>query len=221
MVKYEIIVFTGGFMSHSVDDVKLIIDLNVNEYFNDAIHDAISHQHVTSKDETVVYIVNLLTYYTLSENAFEAEAEGITSKPLAFIYKDAVEATSNKERNAHLRKLGDTALFTSGFFAGSLQRSAVGLDYYISMGGNAYGSLADKIPRTIPDKNLAEIFNDLAEHFMAYVDVLTEVSESSDLVDDRDILSLYESWLDTGSDYARKRLNDSGILTFPINKKQH
>jgi hypothetical protein len=208
-------------MSHSVNDVKLITNLNVNEYFNDAIHDAISHQRVGLKDETVVYIVNLLTHYMLSENMFEVSSEGISSKPLAFIYKDAVEASSIEERNTHLRKLGDTALFTSGFFAGSLERSAVSVDYYISMGGNAYSSLADRIPRTMPAKNLAEVFTDLAEHFMSYVDVLTEVSESSELVDDRDVLSLYESWLDTGSDYARTRLQENGILTFPTNKKEH
>ncbi len=208
-------------MSHSVNDVKLITNLNINEYFNDAIHDAISHQHVRLNDETVVYIVNLLTYYTLSENIFEAEEDGLSSKPLAFIYKDALEAASNEERNAHYRKLGDTALFTSGFFAGSLERSAVGVDYFISMGGSAYGFLADTTPRTIPDRSLREVFTDLAEHFMSYVDVLTEVSESSDLVDDRDILSLYESWLETGSDYARQRLQENGVLTFPSNKKAH
>jgi hypothetical protein len=209
-------------MSQSVDDdIQLITDLNVNEYFNDAIHDAISHQHVSLNDETVVYIVNLLTYYTLSENIFNVDEEGRSSKPLAFIYKDAVEASSYEERNAHLRKLGDTALFTSGFFAASLERSAVGVDYFVSMGGSAYGFLADTTPRTIPDRNLHEVFNDLAEHFMNYVDVLTEVSESSDLVDDRDVLGLYESWLDTGSEYARKRLQGNGILTFPANAKKH
>jgi hypothetical protein len=209
-------------MSNSVnDDVKLITDLNVNEYFNDAIHDAISHQHVNLNDETVVYIVNLLTYYTLSENIFDNDQEGRSSKPLAFIYKDAVEAVSQEERNTHLRKLGDTALFTSGFFAASLERSAVGVDYFISMGGSAYGFLADATPRTIPDRNLRDVFNDLAEHFMCYVDVLTEVSESSELIDDRDVLGLYESWLDTGSEYARKRLQENGILTFPSNERKH
>lgn len=208
-------------MSNSVNDVKLITNLNVNEYFNDAIHDAISHQHVSLNDETVVYIVNLLTYYTLSENIFNAEDEGRSSKPLAFIYKDAVEATSNEERNAHLRKLGDTALFTSGFFAASLERSAVGIDYFISMGGSAYSSLASVTTRTLPDRNLRDVFTDLAEHFMNYVDVLTEVSESSELLDDRDVLGLYESWLNTGSEYARQRLQENGILTFPSNERKH
>lgn len=208
-------------MSGSVNDVGLITNLNVNEYFNDAIHDAISHQRVGLNDETVVYIVNLLTYYTLSENIFESDSEGRSSKPLAFIYKDVVEAQSNEERNTHLRKLGDTALFTSGFFAASLERSAVGVDYFISMGGNAYSSLADRTPRTIPDTCLREVFTDLAAHFMNYVDVLTEVSESNELNDDRDVLSLYESWLNTGSDYARQRLQENGVLTFPSNEKRH
>ena len=208
-------------MSHSTDDVKLITDLNVNEYFNDAIHDAITHQHVHLNEETVVYIVNLLTYYTLSENVFEVEEEGLSSKPLAFIYKEAIEAESDEERNARFRKLGDTALFTSGFFAASLERSSVGVDYFISMGGSAYGYLADKTPRTIPDRSLNSVFNDLAAHFMHCVDVLTEVSESSDLVDDRDVLDLYETWLDTGSDYAKQKLQENGILTFPFSRQSH
>jgi hypothetical protein len=208
-------------MSHSVDDVGLITDLNINEYFNDAIHDAISHQRVGLNDETVVYIVNLLTYYTLTENIYDVDDEGFSLKPLAFIYKDAVEAPSLEERNTHLRRLGDVALFTSGFFSGSLERTAVGVDYFISMGGNAYSSLADRTPRTIPDTCLREVFTDLAEHFINYVDVLTEVSESSELNDDRDVLSLYESWLNTGSDYARQRLQEQGVLTFPSSRNKH
>ena len=208
-------------MSHSVDDANLITNINVNEYFNDAIHDAISHHNIYPKDETVVYIVNLLTYFTYSENIYEESLEGRSSKPLALMYKDAAEAISSEERNAHLRKLGDIALFTSGFFAASFERSAVGIDYFISMGGGAYSSLADNNSRTFTNRGLREVFSDLADHFMSYVDVLTEVRESNDLTDDRDVLCLYESWLKTGSEYARKRLQGNGILTFPTGKNKH
>ena len=90
-------------MSHSVDNANLITNLNVNEYFNDAIHDAISHQHIYPKDETVVYIVNLLTYFTHSENIYQDSLEGRSSKPLVLMFKDANEANSTEERNAHLR----------------------------------------------------------------------------------------------------------------------
>lgn len=220
MAKY-IYVFAGGFMLHSEDDVKLITDLNVNEYFNDAIHDAISHQRIYPKGETIVYIVNLLTYYTLSENIFEEDSEGVSSKPLALIYKDAIEATSNEERNLYLRKLGDIALFTSGFFAESFERSAVGINYFVSMGGGAYSTLADSVPRTFSDTAIREVFADLSDHFMSYVDVLTEVSESSELHDNRDVLDLYESWRSTGSDYAKQKLQENGILPFPVSRKAH
>lgn len=208
-------------MTHSIENANLITNLNVNEYFHDAIHDAISHQSIYPKEETVVYIVNLLTYFTLSENIYEESLSGRSSKPLAFIYKDAVDALSHEEKNAHLRKLGDIALFTSGFFAASIESSVVGKDYFISMGGNAYSSLADNYPRTTMDKGLCDVFSDLADHFLHYVDVLTEVRESNQLKDDRDVLCLYESWLKTGSEYARKRLQENGILTFPTDKKRH
>ena len=48
-------------MSHSADDVKLITDLNVNEYFNDDINNEIKKQNVNMNEENVVYIVNMLT----------------------------------------------------------------------------------------------------------------------------------------------------------------
>lgn len=59
-------------MSCSVDDCGLITNLNINEYFNDAI----SCQRVGLNDETVVYIVNLLRYYSLSENIYDVDDEG-------------------------------------------------------------------------------------------------------------------------------------------------
>ena len=46
------------------------------------------------------------------------------------------------EQRARLRYLGDFSLFTSGFFSDSLSRRAVDVDYYVSMGEFAYGSLS-------------------------------------------------------------------------------
>ena len=208
-------------MTQFVDNVDLITTSNVNEYFSEAIQDAISHQNISPKDETIVYIVNLLSHYTLSENIYEKGEEGKSIKPLAFIYKDAMEARSDEERNQCLRKLGDIALFISGFFAGSLNRSLVGVDYFVSMGGNAYSSLADRFHRSYSGKDMSGVFADLSERFLSYVDVLMEVRDSSELKYDSDVLCLYENWLSTGSEYARKRLHENGILTFPAGHKTH
>ena len=45
------------------------------------------------------------------------------------------------EQRARLRNLGDFSLFMSGFFSDSFRRRAVDVDYYVSMGEYAYGSL--------------------------------------------------------------------------------
>ncbi len=203
-------------MTEEVNNVDLITTRNVNEYFNDAIHEAIAHQHLSTNDETIVYIVNLLSHFALSENIYEEDYEGKSIRPLALIYKEAVEAESAEERNQLLRKLGDSALFISGFFAESLTRSTVGIDYFKAMGGNAYSSLADYAHRSCFTKTLSEVFNDLSEHFMSYVDVLMEVKDISSPGKDSDVLCLYESWLNTGSQYAKQRLSEQGILAFPV-----
>ena len=208
-------------MAQTVDNVKLITTSNINEYFAGAVKEAIAHQNLTPKEESVVYIINLLSYFALSENVFDNDTDGLSIKPLALIYKDAVESVSSEERNKHLRKLGDIALFTSGFFAPCLERSAVGIDYFISMGGTAYSSLAECYSRLPPDTGISDVFLNLSERFSDYVDILTEVSECNELLDDHDILSLYESWLNTGSNYAKKRLQEKGIYTLHHNHKKH
>lgn len=208
-------------MTEAVDNVNLITAMNINEYFNDAIQQAVAHQHLSRNDDTIVYIVNLLSHFALSENVYEPDTEGRSIKPLAFIYKDAVEARSEEERIQCYRRLGDVALFISGFYAESLNRSLVGVDYFVSMGGSAYSSLADNAQRSHYYKTFSEVFADLSEHFVAYVDVLMEVRDNTELKQDSDILSLYESWMNSGSEYARQKLQKKGILTFPAGKQKH
>ncbi len=209
-------------MTQSVDNVNLITANNVNEYFNDAIQTAVAHQHLSRNDDTIVYIVNMLSHFSLSENVYDGdEMEGRSIKPLAFIYKEANEAHSQEERIQCLRKLGDVALFIAGFYSGSLSRGLVGVDYFASMGGGAYSSLADNAQRSTYYKTLGEVFTDLSEHFLDYVDVLMEVRDNTEVKQESSILCLYESWLSTGSDYARKRLEENGVLTFPLDKQTH
>lgn len=208
-------------MTQAVDNVDLITDINLNEYFNSAIQDAVVHQKLSPHQDTIVYIVNLLSHFALSENIYEADSEGLSIKPLAFIYKDAIEASSNEEKNQQLRKLGDVALFISGFYAQSLNRGLVGVDYFISMGGNAYSYLAGNIHRSRFNPVMSEVFTDLSDHFHEYVDVLMEVKDSAEVTGDSDVLSLYENWMNTGSEYARMRLQENGILTFPAGEKKH
>ena len=97
-------------------------------------------------------------------------------------------------QRANLKQIGDFSLFISGFFADSLHRKLVDVDYYVSIGGTAYTALSRYETDTF-----SPVFAELAEKFIRFVDVLSEVSERASLCSNADLLRLYERWLKTGS----------------------
>jgi hypothetical protein len=109
--------------------------------------------------------------------------------------------------------MGDTALFVSGFFAGSLHDAPSNLRYYCDLGGQAYARLAHEHegPATLGPA----VFAELAERFPRFVDVLAEVSESAHLQAPSSVVRLYERWLQTGSHRAAALLAEAGITPHP------
>lgn len=189
----------------------LITSMGVREFFQDSVQTAVARQQVNVADDTVVYVVNMLTEFTHSDVLYEDTPDGRMIKPLVRFYSEAVTAPSAREANNALRRLGDVALFVAGLFAHSLQRSLVDVDYYIAMGGNAYDCLADSIRRSFHGRTFAEIYQELAEKFALLVDVLAEVADEFQSGRDQDLLRLYEIWMLTGSAQAERKLRQSGI----------
>jgi hypothetical protein len=137
--------------------------------------------------------------------------EGTGMRPLAIMYRDALESRTEEVRRHNLQRLGDIALFISGFFSESLSRKAVDVDYYAGMGGAAYGTLAETRPRSFARLAMNEVFRELAEKFTAFMDVLAEVAQTAHVLSEKDILRLYEIWIHTGSPRARRQLEALGI----------
>jgi len=193
-------------------DASLITDVNVKEYFRDSVTTALSNQKVDAGEDTVYYIVNLLDYFTQANKLFSYTPEGVTLQPLALIYAEAVEAASVEARHQILRRLGDVALLISGLFSSSLNRKLVDVDYYIAMGGTAYGYLSDLNRGTQRGKAFCAIFGELSEKFQLFADVLSEVGERNSTNSCTDIMRLYEIWLRTGSKRAADKLRKLGIV---------
>ncbi len=99
-----------------------------------------------------------------------------------------------------------------GFFPDSFERGAVGADYYARLGGSAYGVLA----QLAFSSGASALFEELATNFVSLADVLCEVSEACSLVDDRDLLRIYERWCRTGSQRSAVQLRDQGIHVVPV-----
>jgi hypothetical protein len=172
------------------------------EYFKELVESAIVHQGLSAGEMTSFYLVRLLTGYVHRDPADPGE------EPLGVRFARALQAGGAQQRDG-LRRVGDVSLFISGFFSDSLNRSLVDVDYYIALGERAYGSLARS------DDTLSDVFDELAEKFSSFVDVLGEVSERTALTSNTDLLRLYERWLKTGSRRSGDLLARQGIVPNP------
>lgn len=189
---------------------------SVESFFHQSLTDSVSSQNVEVCDETVVYLTQLLTHYVRSDQLFEQDEEdGMQIKPLAVLYCNAAAATDHKTRRSHLKKLGDLALFLSGWFADNLERGRVGTRYYIQMGECAYDWLSESCGSSVRERVFSRIFQDMAEHFTELRDVIAEIHMSVDKRSDSDLLGLYELWQRSGSTRAAELLRAEGIDVLP------
>jgi len=191
---------------------------SLKEFFRDALHDALVHQHVAVEDQTEHYVVNLLTLFADADALYERDSGTPDArtriKPLAVMLGEALEAPTHEARFRGLQRLGDVSLFIAGFFSAGFARRLVDIDYHIAMGGRAYGTLADNAgPARV--RTLRQVFAELAAKFTPMVDALNEISESAYQHTDKDRLRLYELWVKTGSERSRALLRKLGIEPAP------
>lgn len=194
---------------------EIVEAANVESFFHESVTDSISSQNLDVCDETVVYLTHLLSRYVRSDELFEQDEEGMQLKPLAVLYCSAAGARDLQARRDYLRKLGDLALFISGWFAHNLERRRVGVRYYVQMGECAYEWLSECRTATVRDRVFAKIFQDLAAHFSEMRDVISEIHMSVETRTDSDLLGLYELWQRSGSVRAAEMLHSEGIDVVP------
>lgn len=183
---------------------------NLEDYFRDSLARATDARAVTAGEATQHYLVHVLVGFARAENFFEYADGSYALRPLAMMLIDALEAKPGPERNLQLRRLGDVALFISGFFGDSLSRRAVDVDYYSRMGETAYATLLHS-PASRRDELLADVYGELSEKFLKFVDAFADVAQEARVFDERDILRLYEVWVRTGSERAAEILQRLGI----------
>jgi|SRR5579871_6837232 len=179
-------------------DMDVRSHCTVHEFFYEAVSSAMRNQGLDANALTEFYLVNLLADYARGS---------LDDAPLALRLREAACALP-EERVRHLREVGDHSLYVSGFFPDSLHRGLVDVDYYIQIGGTAYGQLA----RMGAVGNLGEVYEELAAKFARFVDVLAEVSSQTAVGNARDIVQLYERWLRTRSQWLERKLRAQGLI---------
>jgi hypothetical protein len=181
-----------------------LLEHQLPDFFTERVEEAMCNQEIALSETTAGYLTGMLVRLARSQEVFDESGPVV----LADLHLQA--RTSDRRQAARLyQKLGDTALFISGYFSESLERSAVGLRYYTDMGGSAYHQVAGITSRG--GAALAGMFQELAHRFEDCVSLIAEVADRDRQDSDQDLLRLYELWLTTRSPHAAKRLARLGL----------
>jgi hypothetical protein len=173
------------------------------EFFREQVEAACERQRLRPQPLTSYYVVSLLSEFT---HVGGGSGEAMTSNEALGVRLVRALQSGGRDQRRGLKQVGDVSLFISGFFSDSLRRGLVDVDYYVSLGGYAYGSLSATADALSP------IFAELSDKFVGFVDVLADVSERTGLTNHSDLLRLYEKWVRTGSRRDGQLLAERGIV---------
>jgi hypothetical protein len=180
---------------------------SVDEFFHEVVNDALSAVEIDASEPASWYLVSLLGDFTRAR---------LTDEPLGL--KLAQPGADPGERVRTLKHVGDTSLYVAGFFAESLTRSLVDVEYYVGIGQNAYAQLARSFGSGKP---ISDVYEELAANFPRFVDVLAEVRKRVSIAETTDVGRLYEIWLRTREEWVEKKLRHAGILVNVHGKVVH
>jgi hypothetical protein len=182
---------------------NLVVGSSLKEFFRLLVGEVVSRQKVGLGEVTEFYLVNLLSEFAEAEKLFVEQQE-----PLAVLYHRALQQERD-ERIRTLRRLGDVSLYTAGFFKESLQDRVVGPDYYIQMGGTAYGHLAQLSSAS----GFAPVYWELHQKFQALVEVLEEIAARGQCAGGpQGQMRVFDSWVRSKNGNLEKVLVDVGMV---------
>lgn len=193
--------------------MKSFVFLTPEEHFSEVVKEACKNRQIAAQPAVEVYLVQLLRHYLNSKNFHQPPLEEGQEKPpetFAEMYLLAMNAEGLKRKEL-MRTVADRALYLTGFFGDSLQKKTVDIDYYAEIGSAAYSNLHS----WTKENSLAYVYKTFSRRFMDFVEVLNYISEKSSIQSDQNVLRLYDRYLRTGSELAREKLNELGVVTLP------
>ena len=124
--------------------MKSFVFITAEEHFSEAVHEACIKQHVKTHPQVEAYLVQVLKHYLISKNFHQPIQDDSVEKPpetFAEMYLTAINAERPKNTEL-MRTVADRSLYLTGFFAESLQKKIVDVDYYSEIGSAAYYNLS-------------------------------------------------------------------------------
>lgn len=190
-----------------------VLFISPEQHFAELLKEACEYRKFKIIPTAEAYILHLLKHYIDSRNLFSPITDESMEQPpntFAELYLTALSAEDPKNKT-YMKVLADKALYMSGFFGDSLQKNSVDLDYYMGIGASAYSNLAS----WTKEETTANVYHTFSKKFIDFAELLNYISDKSALQSEQNILRLYERYMRTGSELAREKLIELGVVTLP------
>ena len=192
-----------------------ITETSLSVYFKERLSDCAQRLKPPPQEDTCWYLSSLLDRFVRTEHLYSYDdSNGWGLRPLALLYGDALQASSERERCLLLQQLGDMALFLGALFPQRFSRRGIQQDYVIGMGGSAYDYLSSSA------RCNRHIYAELAATFTGMLALIADVCSRTEQLQQMDIVALYQRWLETGDPAAASRLQALGIALSPATAMQ-
>lgn len=194
----------------------LLFGEDTKNFFRESLREALTERKIETYPQVEAYLVEVLNHYLLTANLFDEELSSgkRTRETLAEMMLKA-GTLPQRQRYDLLKKLGDGALYISGFFSDSFQRKIIDVDYYIDMGASAYDSLS----REVIEDTTSLLYREIALKFNLFVDAFMFMSRKTMSGDGNNVFRLMEIHVKTGSSFAQDLLVEKGIYSNPQSLK--
>lgn len=179
------------------------------DFFRERLRAGADDLNPRPQEETLWYIGRLLARFGDSNQVFCYDDGELDIRPLALLYRDALEVDSPHQRCLILRHLGDMALFMGALFPENYARRGIGRDYFVGMGGSAYDYLGENA------RHNRSVFSELSQRFVRLLDLVAVVCGRDRVFDAGDILQLFQRWRDSGDPQLAQQLRSLGVVLPP------
>jgi hypothetical protein len=191
-------------------DARRVETASVTVVFRELVQRAMAAQRVAAGEAAEAYLVALLAGFV------RPALPDLLDPPLALDYLQASHLPA-WQRYEKLKRVADTALFVTGLFVDSLERSLVGPEYYTALGRGAYTQLS-----SASRGGLSPLFSELAGRFRDFVRVLAEIGAQDLFRREEDVLRLYKRWLHTRGAREADLLVRRGLIPVaPNTRRRH
>nr|WP_136251781.1 hypothetical protein [Ningiella ruwaisensis] len=192
-----------SFQTQQEQDISLHSTLS--DYFRERLQDVSQSIDPKPQQDTLFYVGEVMARFARTEQLYSFENNQLSLRPLALLYKDALETSEPRQRELFLRQLGDMALFLGALFPQRYAKKGIGRDYFVGMGSAAYDYLAAHALQ------FKQVFAELSGSIARFIEIIADICARENPFDASDILALYKRYQQTGDANIAKQLQSLGV----------